>query len=162
MTTPTVLEKIIAEKRRHIKAQQKLRKFDPKALTRTSKARGFCNALKAKNALGLPAVIAEIKKGSPSKGIIRPDFDVALIAQSYEYHGAACLSCLTDVPFFFGCDDDLTTARASATIPVLRKDFIIDAFQIYESFELGADCILLIVSALTDDCLEEFHHLATW
>lgn len=161
MITPTVLEKIIAEKRQHVAAQRERRKIDPKALQRTSTVRGFCDALTAKQALGLPAVIAEIKKGSPSQGIIRPDFDVASIARSYEHHGAACLSCLTDEPFFFGCDDDLAMARSSATLPVLRKDFIIDAFQIYESFELGADCILLIVSALTDDALEAFYELAT-
>ena len=156
MTTPTVLEKIIAEKRKHIAAQRVHRQMDPKALQRSSSVRGFSDALKAKQALGLPAVIAEIKKGSPSKGIIRPNFDVASIAASYERHGAACLSCLTDEPFFFGCDADLATARSSAALPVLRKDFIIDEFQIYESFELGADCILLIVSALTDEALDAF------
>ncbi len=161
MTTPTVLEKIIAGKRQHIAAQRAQRKIDPKALQRTSTVRGFCDALKAKQALGLPAVIAEIKKGSPSQGIIRPDFDVASIAGSYERHGAACLSCLTDAPFFFGCDEDLTVARSSTTLPVLRKDFIIDAFQIYESYELGADCVLLIVSALADDALADFYELAT-
>jgi len=161
MTTPTVLEKIIAEKRNHIAAQRAHRKMDPKALRRPSSVRGFADALRVKQSLGLPAVIAEIKKGSPSKGIIRPNFDVASIAESYERHGAACLSCLTDEPFFFGCDADLATARSSASLPVLRKDFIIDAFQIYESFELGADCILLIVSALTDEALDEFYALAT-
>ena len=161
MTTPTVLEKIIAEKRNHIAAQRAHRKIDPNALRRPSIVRGFADALRAKQSLGLPAVIAEIKKGSPSKGIIRPNFDVASIAESYERHGAACLSCLTDEPFFFGCDADLATARSSASLPVLRKDFIIDAFQIYESFELGADCILLIVSALTDAALDEFYALAT-
>ncbi len=161
MTTPTVLEKIIAEKRKHIAAQRVHRKIDPKALQRTTEVRGFLDALNAKHGRGLPAVIAEIKQGSPSKGIIRSNFDVALIAESYERNGAACLSCLTDEPFFFGCDEDLATARSSAALPVLRKDFIIDAFQIYESFELGADCILLIVSALADDVLEDFYELAT-
>ena len=160
MTTPTVLEKIIAEKRKHIAAQRVHRQIDPKALHRPSSVRGFSDALKAKQALGLPAVIAEIKKGSPSKGVIRPNFDVASIAASYERHGATCLSCLTDEPFFFGCDADLATARSSAALPVLRKDFIIDEFQIYESFELGADCILLIVSALTDEALDAFYALA--
>ena len=124
MTTPTVLEKIIAEKPKHIAAQRVHRRVDPKALQRASSVRGFSDALKAKQALGLPAVIAEIKKGSPSKGVIRPNFDVASIAASYERHGAACLSCLTDEPFFFGCDADLATAYCAKTLALMRFKFM--------------------------------------
>ena len=122
--------------------------------------RGFTDALQEKIAHGLPAVIAEIKKASPSKGVIREDFMPAEIARSYANAGAACLSVLTDVDFFQGSDAYLLDAREACALPVLRKDFIVDEYQIYESRALGADCILLIVAALTDQQLLSYTQLA--
>lgn len=112
--------------------------------------RGFARALHESIANGEPAVIAEVKKASPSKGVIRPDFRPAEIAMSYEMGGASCLSVLTDVDFFQGSDAYLQQARDACSLPVLRKDFVVDPYQIVEARVLGADCILLIVSALDD------------
>ena len=125
-----------------------------------SPVRGFADALKQAVARGEPAVIAEVKKASPSKGVIRPDFRPDEIAMSYEFGGASCLSVLTDVDFFQGADRYLQQAREACTLPVLRKDFTIDPYQVYQARVLGADCILLIAAALDDQQLVELADLA--
>ena len=160
---PDILKKILAHKAQEVDARKKkLSEADIKAkLGDCPAARGFELAIQKTISQGRPAVIAEIKKASPSKGVIRKDFHPAEIAKSYEQAGAACLSVLTDVEFFQGADDHLREARTACNLPVLRKDFMIDSYQIYESRMIGADCILLIVAALPDSKLQELAALAT-
>ena len=157
-----ILQRILARKRAEID-ERRARVGDAglvRSLAGASRVRGFGDALRAKIAAGRPAVIAEIKKASPSKGVMRADFHPADIARSYAAAGAACLSVLTDVDFFHGADDYLQQARAACTLPALRKDFTIDAYQVYEARALGADCILLIVAALDDAALHDLAGLA--
>jgi indole-3-glycerol phosphate synthase len=145
-----ILNKIIATKHDEIAAAMRAKPLSTiRAEAESSRdVRDFAGAIEAKIVVGKSAVIAEIKKASPSKGILREDFAPADIAKSYEAGGAACLSVLTDVPYFQGSVDYLKQARAACTLPVIRKDFIVDAYQVYEARAMGADCILLIVGAL--------------
>lgn len=157
-----ILKKILARKAEEIRARSErisLRALSASVST-ASAPRGFIDALEAKIAAGQAAVIAEVKKASPSKGVMRADFRPADIARSYAQGGAACLSVLTDVDFFQGADAYLQEARSACVLPVLRKDFTIDAYQVYEARTLGADCILLIVAALGDAVLLELVTLA--
>ncbi len=154
---PDVLARILARKVEEVaERSRRLPRAGLRALLADAPApRGFASALEAKIAAGHAAVIAEVKKASPSKGVIRADFDPAAIARSYEAGGAACLSVLTDVDFFQGSDDYLRRARAACTLPVLRKDFIVDAYQVDEARVLGADCVLLILAGLDDGLLHD-------
>lgn len=157
-----ILQKIVEIKHQEVaqaKRRMSLADIEQDAFRRPS-SRDFLAAIKAKIAKGKPAVIAEIKKASPSKGVIRANFIPADIAQSYAEHGAACLSVLTDRQFFQGSVDAFKQARASCHLPVLRKDFIVDAYQVYESRAMGADCILLIAACLSDAQMQEFESIA--
>ena len=157
-----ILNQIVAVKQQEVAAALKRKslaamRFDAESRVLT---RDFLAAMRAKIAAGQPAVIAEIKKASPSKGLLRADFFAADIAQSYAEHGATCLSVLTDVQFFQGCVDYLKQARASCQLPVLRKDFMVDAYQIYESRACGADAVLLIAAILDDAQMRDFETIA--
>jgi indole-3-glycerol phosphate synthase len=157
-----ILNRILARKAEEV-AERRARLPEAELVARIAElpgTRGFAAAIEAKIDAGLPAVIAEVKKASPSKGLIRTDFDPAAIARSYAAAGAACLSVLTDSDFFQGSEAFLQQAREACSLPVLRKDFIIDAYQVYEARAIGADCILLIVSALDDDVLLQLSLLA--
>lgn len=157
-----ILEKIIAVKREEIAAAQKRMPLAAMRADAESRVltRDFVGALRAKIAAGQSAVIAEIKKASPSKGVLRAEFEPADIAQSYAENGAACLSVLTDRQFFQGQVDYLKQARASCLLPVLRKDFMVDAYQIYESRAMGADAILLIAACLDDAQMKDLEAVA--
>lgn len=168
MGEPDILEKIISRKKEDVSLRQAktpLHLLEQVLLEERKTGdeyhpRGFCSALQQRASAGKPAVIAEIKKASPSKGLIRKNFDVESIAVSYERHDATCLSVLTEEHFFMGSDEYLQLARRCTSLPVLRKDFIVDPYQIYESRVLGADCILLIVSALDDPELSNLFQLS--
>ena len=157
-----ILDKIVAVKRQEVAAAVKRKSLELVRADAESRVltRDFVGALRAKIAAGRPAVIAEIKKASPSKGVLREDFIPAEIAQSYAENGAACLSVLTDRQFFQGEPDFLKQARASCQLPVLRKDFMVDAYQIYESRAMGADCILLIAACLDDAHMKDLEAIA--
>jgi len=160
--TPDVLKKILKRKVEEISAAvavESLSALSQRA-TQATLPRGFLSALNARIDQGESAVIAEIKKASPSKGVIRENFDSAEIARSYAAGGATCLSVLTDRDFFQGSSQYLIEARAACDLPVIRKDFIIDQYQVYEARAMGADCILLIVAALGDAVLAELYGLA--
>ena len=157
-----ILNKILAVKREEVRTAQALRPLAElqAAAAAQPPARDFVGAIRSRVAAGSPAVIAEIKKASPSKGVLRADFRPAEIAADYAAHGAACLSVLTDRQFFQGAPEYLQAARAACTLPVLRKDFIVDPYQIVEARALGADAILLIVAALDQPTLHAFEALA--
>jgi len=158
----TILDRIIARKRQEVsdrKAQRSIQDLES-MLADQDATRGFTDRLVKQTMAQKSAVIAEIKRASPSKGLLRADFQPALHAQQYETAGASCLSILTDQDFFQGSDDDLQAARSACNLPVIRKDFMVDPYQIIESRVLGADCILLIVAALGDTDLRHLHDTA--
>ena len=160
--TPTILKTILARKRKEVALRSKRHSMADlmERITSVSDSRGFHKAIKKQILLGEAAVIAEIKKASPSKGVICENFDPEFIAKSYELGGACCLSVLTDEDFFQGSDNYLKIARQACNLPILRKDFIIDEYQIFEARSIGADCVLLIVSALNKEKLGELHACA--
>ena len=157
--TQTVLQEICAKKREHIDNQMTLVSLnDVKAMAKNAPSPiGFVNAIKLKSE---PALIAEVKKASPSKGVIREDFNPVEIAKIYEENGATCLSVLTDEPYFQGKDEYFKAIRAEVNLPMLRKDFMIDPYQVYEARAMGADCILIIMAALEDKQCKDLHDLA--
>ncbi len=159
-----ILQKIVAVKREEIAAGLKKKSLAAMREDAESRVmtRDFEGALRSAIGAGRAAVIAEVKKASPSKGVLRADFVPADIAQSYAEHGAACLSVLTDQLFFQGCNDFLKQARASCDLPVLRKDFMVDPYQVFEARSIGADCILLIAACLSDAQMAELEAVARY
>jgi indole-3-glycerol phosphate synthase len=157
-----ILDKIVAVKLQEVAAAKSRKSLELVRADAESRVltRDFVGVIRAKIAAGKPAVIAEVKKASPSKGVIREDFIPADIAQSYAEFGAACLSVLTDVQFFQGSVDNLKQARASCQLPVLRKDFMVDVYQIYESRGMGADAVLLIAACLNDAQMKDMEAIA--
>ncbi len=157
-----ILERICADKRRHVGARKAVCPQPEMEMLAVNAPtpRGFAAALTDAVADGGYGLIAEIKKRSPSKGLIREDFAPAPLARAYQAGGATCLSVLTDIPYFAGCDEDLTAAREATSLPVLRKDFTLDPYQVYEARAIGADCILLILAALDDGEAEKLANLA--
>ena len=158
----TILHKILARKREEVaerRPRNSLASLEQRIAEQTA-VRGFAAAIAARAAAGQAAVIAEVKKASPSKGVIRADFQPAQIAASYQRGGAACLSVLTDVDFFQGSDAYLQQARAACELPVLRKDFTVDPYQVIEARAIGADAVLLIVAALEQEQMRELAHTA--
>lgn len=163
MSAPTILQKILDRKAEEVfAAKKRISLADQEQIARhqAGPVRGFRAAIEQKIAQGKSGVIAEIKKASPSQGVIRADFRPADIARSYEQAGAACLSVLTDVDFFQGSNAYLQEARAACALPVIRKDFLIDPYQVVEARAIQADCVLLIVAALSDAQLQELHACA--
>lgn len=162
LETPTILKKILARKQQEIIENSALISQSEliETITLASPPRGFANAISAKIESGEAAVVAEIKRASPSKGVICENFDPESIAKSYQLGGACCLSILTDVDFFQGSNEYLKVARRACHLPVIRKDFIIDEYQVYEARAMEADCILLIVSALSAESLSKLHELS--
>lgn len=159
---PTILRKILARKAEEVaerRARHSLTSLEDRIQEQTA-PRGFYQALRQRVGAGAPAVIAEIKKASPSKGVIREDFEPAQIAVSYREGGASCLSVLTDQDFFQGCDAYLAQARSACDLPVLRKDFTVDPYQVVEARAIGADAVLLIVAALSDEQMRELAQAA--
>jgi len=156
-TGSDVLDKIMAHKAQEVEYSSRQISFaDIKAQANDQpEALGFVNALKTSLDQGRSAVIAEVKKASPSKGLIRPDFDPAAIARSYQHAGASCLSVLTDMEFFKGCIDYFVQARQACNLPMLRKDFMLSDYQVFEARAMQADCILLIVAALEDGLMQD-------
>jgi indole-3-glycerol phosphate synthase len=157
-----ILKKIEATKRDEIaEAKAKVPAGEMRARARNeAPPRGFLKAIEATISTGRTALIAEIKKASPSKGLIREDFDAAALARAYTLGGATCLSVLTDAPYFQGSMGDLIVARKASPLPALRKDFIFEPYQVYQSRALGADCILIIIAAVTDDAADEIEGTA--
>jgi indole-3-glycerol phosphate synthase len=163
--TPDILKKIILRKEQEIierkqHASQGTMMEQALEALMMSPVRGFVKSMQQRLDANQSAVIAEVKKASPSKGVIRENFNPAEIAKGYESGGASCLSVLTDIDFFQGSDEYLKQARAACKLPVIRKDFIIDTYQVYEARAMGADCILLIVAVLSDAKMIELYHLA--
>ncbi len=160
--TPDILRRILRRKAEEV--TERSQRLPLSALSQRVQAadpvRPFLQAIEGRIASGKPAVIAEVKKASPSKGVLREDFEPKAIAESYEAGGATCLSVLTDKNFFQGADEYLESARAACTLPVLRKDFTIDEYQVFEARAMGADCVLLIVAALGDAQLRGLAGLA--